>query len=260
VFGTKAWDIPESSRQSKGQALVNIINLEQGEQVRSILPLDGTAKNLIMATAKGNIKKTAVSQFQNLRTNGLIAIKLDKTDSLVSVHATRGDDYVLLLTKNGKAIKFPESNARPMGRATSGVRGIRLENNDEVIGMEVFPAKEPKVEDGRKKVFRHILTVSDKGLGKRTKTDLFPVQKRGGKGVKGAVISTKTGTLASAIMVTNEISQVIMTSKHGQVVRLALKDIPELGRATQGVILMRFAKKDDSVAAVTTLLKNGDEE
>lgn len=260
VFGTKAWDITEGSRQSKGQALVNLINLEQGEQIRSILPLNGEAKHLIMATGKGVVKKTSVSEFTNLRANGLIAIKLDKGDNLVSVHATNGDDFVLMLTKEGKSIKFPEANVRAMGRATTGVRGMKLSAGDEVIGMEVFPAKEPKVEDGRKRVFKHILTISGNGLGKRTRVDLFPTQKRGGSGVKAATISNKTGALASANMVTNNISQVMITSKLGQVVRLALKDIPELGRATQGVILMRFAKAGDSVAAVTTLTKSGGEE
>ncbi len=260
VFGTKAWDITEGSRQSKGQALVNLINLEQGEQIRSILPLNGTAKHLIMATAKGIVKKTSVSEFTNLRANGLIAIKLDKTDQLVTVHATSGDDFVLMLTKLGKSIKFPEANVRSMGRATTGVRGMKLGAGDQVIGMEVFPAKEAKVEDGRRKIFRHILTISDNGLGKRTRVDLFPTQKRGGSGVKAVTISAKTGQLASANMVTNEISQVIMTSKHGQVVRIPLKDIPELGRATQGVILMRFAKSGDHIAAVATLIKSGGEE
>jgi len=260
VFGTKAWDIAEGTRQSKGQALVNLINLDQGEEIKSILPLNGEAKHLIMATAKGVVKKTNVSEFTNLRANGLIAIKLDKSDTLVSVHATSGDDFVLMLTKNGKSIKFPEGNVRSMGRATTGVRGMRLASDDLLIGMEVFPAKEPKVEDGRKKVFKHILTISNNGLGKRTKVDLFPTQKRGGSGVKAVTISAKTGPLASANMVTNSISQIIITSKHGQVVKLALKDVPELGRATQGVILMRFAKKGDSVAAVTTLTKSGGDE
>jgi DNA gyrase subunit A len=251
VFGTKAWDIAEGTRQSKGQALVNLINLDQGEQIKSILPLNGTAKHLIMATAKGIVKKTSVSEFMNLRANGLIAIKLDKNDQLVRVHATNGEDFVLILTKNGKSIKFPEGNVRSMGRATTGVRGIKLTADDSVIGMEVF---------GKEEDVKHILTISDNGLGKKTKVDLFPTQKRGGSGVKAVTISAKTGTLASAIMITSEISQVIVTSKYGQVVKVALKDIPELGRATQGVILMRFAKKGDSVAAVTTLTKSGEDE
>lgn len=251
VFGTKAWDISEGSRQSKGQALVNLVNLEQGEAIRSMIALDGAGKHLIMATSKGVIKKTPVSDFANLRANGLIAIKLDKDDQLISVHATSGDDFILMLTRNGKAIKFPEENVRAMGRATTGVRGMRLGGDDAVIGMEVFP----KAKDGK-----FILTIAENGIGKKTKVELFPTQKRGGSGVKGITISTKTGKLASAIMVTPEISQVIVTSRNGQVVKLALKDIPELGRATQGVILMRFAKAGDKVAAVTTLVTGGGEE
>ncbi len=262
VFGTKAWDIPETGRLAKGQSLVNIINLEQGEEIKSILPVDGNglSTHLIMASSKGNIKKTKLKEFSNLRASGLIAIKLDKEDRLVSVHATTGEDYILLLTKEGKAIKFNEKDVRPMGRATTGVRGIRLGENDELIGMEVFPKKEPVVEDKRKKVFRHVLTISQKGLGKRTAVSLFPTQRRGGKGVKASVVSPKTGPLTSAIMVTNDISQVILTSKYGQVVKLTLRDIPQLGRATQGVILMRFTDKTDSVAAVTALQKTIEEE
>jgi len=256
VYGTKAWEIQETSRQSKGQALVNILNLEQGEQIRSILPTnERKAANLIMSTAKGTVKKTSFDQFKNLRSSGLIAIKLEQGDSLVSVKQTTGSDHILLLTKMGKAIRFPEENVRPLGRATTGVRGIRIEKNDEVIDMEVFPRKEDIPTDKRKKVFRDILTISENGIGKRTAIHLFPVQKRGGKGIKAAIVNQKTGQLASSIMVDEKIEQVAITSKFGQVIKLPLKNIPQLGRLTQGVILMRFAKKDDRVAAVTCLEK-----
>lgn len=262
VFGIKAWEIPESSRQAKGQALVNLLNLEQGEEIRSILPMakDSGIKNLIMATRTGLIKKTEIKEFENLRASGLIAIKLRDDDQLVSVHPTTGDDHIILLTSDAKSIRFPEANVRPMGRATTGVTGIRLEKDDELIGMEVFPAKENIPADKRKKVFRDILTIAGKGLGKRTPIHLFPIQKRAGKGVKAAVVTEKTGNLKTAIMVTQKIEQVIITSKMGQVIKLPLKNIPELGRATQGVILMRFADKGDSVAAAATLEKGGDEE
>lgn len=262
VFGTKAWEIPESSRQAKGQALVNFLNLDQTEEIMSVLPLKtgGEVKHLIMATSSGMIKKTALSQFQNLRSSGLIAIKLKKTDSLVSVHPTHGEDHVLLLTKNGKSIRFPEVNVRPMGRATTGVTGIKLEKGDEVIGMEVFPGKEKKPADKRRKFFRDILTIAEHGLGKRTPIHLFPVQKRAGKGVKAAVVNPKTGTLRAAIMVTESVDQLVITSKGGQVIKLPLKNIPRLGRATQGVILMRFADKKDSVAAAACLEKDTEEE
>ena len=272
VFGTKAWEIPETSRQAKGQALVNLLNLEQGEEIRSVLPLskDSGIKNLtrartgqatlIMATKNGVIKKTNLSEFENLRASGLIAIKLRADDSLISVHPTGGEEHIILLTRNAKSIRFPEANVRPMGRATTGVTGIKLEKDDELIGMEVFPGKEKKIEDKRKKVFRDILTIAERGLGKRTPIHLFPVQKRAGKGVKAAVVSTKTGLLKTAEMVTPNIDQVIITSKMGQVIKLPLKNIPQLGRATQGVILMRFADKSDSVAAAAVLEKSIEEE
>jgi DNA gyrase subunit A len=262
VFGIKAWEIPESSRQAKGQALVNLLNLEQGEEIRSILPLskDSGVKNLIMATKAGIIKKTQISEFENLRASGLIAIKLKDNDMLISVHPTTGDDHIIRLTKDAKSINFPEANVRTMGRATTGVTGIKLEKTDELIGMEVFPAKENIPTDKRKKFFRDILTIADKGLGKRTPVHFFPVQKRAGKGVKAAVVTDKTGNLRTAIMVTQNIEQVVITSKMGQVIKLPLKNIPQLGRATQGVILMRFADKGDSVAAAAVLEKSGNDE
>jgi DNA gyrase subunit A len=146
-----------------------------------------------------------------------------------------------------------------MGRATTGVTGMKLEGTDEIIGMEVFPAKDEIPTDKRKRFFRDILTISEKGLGKRTPIHLFPTQKRAGKGVRAAVVSEKTGYLRTAVMVTQNTDQIIITSKIGQVIKLPLKNIPQLGRATQGVILMRFADKEDSVAAAAVLEKSGDE-
>lgn len=261
VFKTRAWEIPESGRQARGQALVNFLNLEQGEEIRSILPLSPNSgiKNLVMATKSGLVKKTNLSEFENLRASGLIAIRLRGEDQLVSVHPTSGEDHLILLTKRGKAIRFPEANVRPMGRATTGVTGIKLEKGDELIGMDVFPAKEEVPDDKRKKYFRDILTIAEHGLGKRTPIHLFPVQKRAGKGVKAAVVNPKTGSLKTAIMVTQNIDQVIITSKMGQVIKLPLKNIPQLGRATQGVILMRFTNKGDSVAAAAVLEKASEE-
>jgi len=227
-----------------------------------VLPLskDSGIKNLVMSTKNGVIKKTNISEFENLRASGLIAIKLRADDQLISVHPTGGEDHIILLTKKAKSIRFPEANVRPMGRATTGVTGIKLEKDDELIGMEVFPGKEKKIEDKRKKVFRDILTIAERGLGKRTPIHLFPVQKRAGKGVKAAVVSAKTGLLKTAEMVTPNIDQIIITSKMGQVIKLPLKNIPQLGRATQGVILMRFADKSDSVAAAAVLEKSLEEE
>lgn len=254
VYGTKAWEIAETSRQAKGQALVNIINLEQGELVMSIVAMgEETANHLIMATQKGIVKKTSFSEFENLRSNGLIAIKLSDGDCLVKVSPTGGNDHVMLFTQEGKAIRFSEKNVRPMGRATTGVKGIRLGKNDAVIGMEVFKANQAKPDDKRKKFFRDILTLTEKGIGKRTKISLFPLQRRAGKGVKAALVNERTGRLAAASMVTHKTEQVVITSAKGQIIKLAAKNIPQMGRATQGVILMRFANKSDTVAAVTSL-------
>lgn len=262
VFRTKAWEIPESSRQAKGQALVNFLNLEQGENIQSILTLGGEQdpKNIILATKLGGVKKTSLDQFVNLRASGLIAIKLQNDDSLVAARLTFGDDHIILLTKNGMAIKFPEANARPMGRATTGVSGIKIKAGDEVIGMDVFPSKEEIPADKRKKFFRDILTVSERGMGKRTSVNLFPVQKRAGTGVRAVVVTGKTGELRAAMMVTEKIDQLVITSRGGQVIKLPVRNIPQLGRATQGVILMRFADKADSVAAAAVLEKTLEEE
>lgn len=252
VFGANAWDIPEATRQSKGQALVNFVNMDQGEQIRSVVPMkEAEVKHFIMATAKGVVKKTELKEFKNLRSNGLIAINLAKDDKLVSVQPTHGNDNILLITKEGKSIRFPEGNVRAMGRATSGVKGITLSPTDEVIAMNVFESDEG----------RDMLTITENGIGKRTATRLFPVQKRGGKGVKAAVVSAKTGNLASAIMITEDVNQVVMTSRKGQIIKLPIKNIPQMGRSTQGVILMRFGTKDDQVAAVTAMNEaHGDEE
>ncbi len=255
VYGTKAWEIPETSRQSKGQALVNIIDLDQNELVMSLVTVNGDpgSNNLIMCTSRGVVKKTSMKQFTNLRSNGLIAIRLAEGDSLVRVAASSGDDHVMLFSAEGKTIRFPEKNVRNMGRATTGVKGIDLSQTDRVISMEVFPEKIKKPNDKRKKYFRDILTLSEKGYGKRTKVELFPVQKRAGKGVRAATVNQKTGKVAAVTLVTQKSEQVVITSTHGQIIKLPVRNIPQMGRATQGVILMRFAKKDDKVAAITTL-------
>jgi len=260
VYGTKAWEIQESSRQSKGQAIVNLINIEQGENVKSVLPMPDKGQNLIMCTEHGVIKKTPISEYTNIRSSGLIAIKLASDDCLMRVHATSGEDHILMVTKKGKAIRFPETDTRPMGRSTTGVTGIKLDSGDGVIGMEVFSKTEPSDKEGRKKMFREVMTISDNGLGKRTAVRFFPVQKRAGKGVKVATVSAKTGDLAAECYITQETDQIIITSKSGIVIKLPLKDIPSMGRATQGVILMRFGKAGDGVAAIAPLDKGGDEE
>lgn len=262
VFGIRVWEIPESSRIAKGQAAVNLINTEQEERIEAVLALGGkdNAKFLALTTTNGIIKRTRLEKFKNLKNKGLIAIKLEKSDSLAWVKPTDGESHIILVTKKGKCIRFSEEDARPLGRPTRGVRGITLGSGDEVIGMEVVPAKPQEVKDKRRKMFRNIFVVTERGLGKRTPIQLFPIQKRAGAGVKVAELNEKTGDVAAALLATQEVEQVIITSRTGQIIKLPIKNIPQLGRATQGVILMRFTNRSDGVAAVTTLEKDGEEE
>ncbi len=252
VFKLKVYEIPQGSRQAKGQAIINLINIESDETIQSVinLPKDQMDKGyLLMVTRQGTIKKTATAEFANVRSNGIIALKLDQGDQLVWVKQTSGSDQIALVSNGAQAINFKEKDARPLGRAARGVRGINLKKDDFVVGMAVFKPERSK-DHSKRKFFNDLLIVTEKGLGKRTSIGDFPVQKRGGKGVRVAKISDKTGKIVSANMVIESMETVILTSKKAQVIKLPLKNIKRLGRATQGVILMRFAKPGDSVAAV----------
>ncbi len=260
VFSIPAWEIPEGTRTSKGQAAINLINIDQGEEIQAVLNLKEASlrkkfKYLFMTTKKGIIKKTTLEKFANIRSSGLIAIKLRRGDELCWVKPTTGSDHLLLVTYFGKSIHFNENDTRPMGRDTMGVRGIRLKSGDSVVGMEVFSAKPKKPADRRKKFFRDILVIMENGLGKRTAIKEYPLQKRGGIGVKAADVTKKTGKIIVSRLVNQGVKEIILTSKKAQVIKLPLKNIPRIGRATQGVILMRFSKKGDSVAAMTCLEK-----
>lgn len=256
VFQVRVWNLPEGSRTAKGQAVINLINIEQGEKVQSVLTTskDSLKKYLVLATKNGVVKKTALSNFANIRTSGIIAIKLSKGDELCWAKTTSGNDHVFLATHKGLSIRFLEKDIRATGRDTMGVRGIRLRKGDYVVGMETFPAKFRPPRDKRKKYFKEILMVAENGIGKRTEISQFPVQKRGGKGVKIANISAKTGNVVCGQMVDEKVEEIILTTKKAQVIKLPLKNIPTLKRATQGVRLMRVAK-DDKVAAVACLEK-----
>ncbi len=261
VFSARAWEIAEGNRQSKGQAVINLINIEQGEEIQSILniPTNGTKdhpyKYLIMASRKGKIKKTNLRHFQKIRNSGLIAIRLTKDDSLCWVKQSRGDDQVLLVSNFGKSIRFAEEDIRSMGRDSQGVKGITLKENDFVVGMDVFLKRAVVPADKRKQTFRDVLILTNKGMGKRTDVMQYPLQKRGGIGVKAANLTEKTGKIVFAKLVTENMEQVILTSKKGQVINLPIKNIPRLKRSTQGVIIMRFSKANDSVACSTCLKK-----
>jgi len=255
VFKLKVYELPQSSRQAKGQAIVNLINISSEEKIQSVLniPKDKTDKGyLLMVTRNGTIKKTLLSLYANIRSSGIIAIKLDSEDELVWVKQTSGRDEIMLVSHLGQSIRFKETDARPMGRSARGVRGINLKKTDFVVGMAVYNPQRTR-RKGRRKFFHDILVVMEKGLGKRTSINEFPMQKRGGKGVKAAQLADKTGKIIAARLITEQVEQIILTSKKAQVIKLPLRNIKRIGRSTQGVILMRFAKTGDSVAAVALL-------
>lgn len=247
VFKTKVWEINESSRQSKGQAIVNLINILQGETIQIVLPLNksGDNKFIILATKNGVIKKTAVERFKNIRQNGLAAIKLDSGDELISAAISNGNNQIFMVTKNGKCIRFAEGDTRPMGRHTRGVRGILLKDGDFLVSLNLIPRSPDKN--------CHLLAVTENGVGKRTSVYLYPLQKRGGVGVKVANITNKTGKIAAANVVSEKHDQVILVSKKAVTIKLPLKNIPVLNRNTKGVILMRFKTGEDKVNAMTIL-------
>ncbi len=251
VFKTKVWEIAESGRQAKGQAVVNLIQIQQGETVQTILPLskESDIKYVILATRSGTIKKTALDQFANIRQTGIAAIKLDPNDELMWAKGTSGQDEIFLVTEDGKSIRFKEADARAMGRHTQGVRGILLKNSDKLISLDVIPSASSQ----DKSDFRDLLVVTENGIGKRTSAYEYPMQKRGGVGVKVANLGPKTGKIAAGAVVTPQDTQIILTSKKAVSIKLPLSTIPKLGRNTKGVILIRFKTKDDKVNAMTVL-------
>lgn len=263
VYQKKVYEIPEFGRTAKGQPVINLINIEQGELVTSILTKtkEGVLgedvkqeqemeseqsgkkyKHLFMATRKGTVKKTGLADFENIKNNGLIAIKLDQDDELAWVKPTTGNCEILLITKNAKSIHFHEKDVRPTGRATMGVKGINMKTKgDEVIAMDVIRKKED-----------FMLTISENGFGKITKLEQFPLQRRGGGGVFAARTNDKTGTLASARILDHPDLELLIVSQHGQVVRIPTVQLPERSRQTAGVILMKL-NKGDKVAAIAII-------
>jgi DNA gyrase subunit A len=252
VFKSKVYEIPESSRQAKGTAIVNLINLQQNETVQSLLIVNDVVdaeKYISLATKQGLIKKTAVKLFDNIRQNGIIAISLNSDDELVWGKLTSGDDDILLITFEGKCIRFSEQEVKASNRDTKGVKGITLRKGDYVIGVESI---EKDVDDEK----RMLLVITQKGLGKRTKLSQYPVQKRSGMGVKVSDITKRTGAVAAARTVGPEHEEVVISTKEGITIKLPLtkKSIPVLTRPTQGVILMRL-KATDAVSAVALTFK-----
>jgi DNA gyrase subunit A len=252
VFRIKTYEVPAASLNAKGVAIVNLLQLQPEETVSSVINISKTddAQNLIMCTIRGTVKKTPFEQYKNVRQSGLIAIRLDDGDELKWIRMTTGDNEVVISTAQGQAIRFHESGARPMGRVARGVRGIRLRANDQVIGMDI-------VEKGS-----DIFVISKYGYGKRTSIDQFTPHARGGVGIRSAVVNDKTGELIGVNRLDEGDSQeVIIISKLGQTIRLGLKNIPALGRATQGVRIMRLNDGDEVVSlALVDKDEDGDDE
>ncbi|MFA6305879.1 MAG: DNA gyrase subunit A [Candidatus Gracilibacteria bacterium] len=245
VFKLPIYELPIGSRTAKGQAIVNLLQLQENEYVTAILNSGEkfTGEDLLIATRNGTVKKTPVADFSNVRKSGLIAIKLRDNDSLEWVKETSKGDEIIIVTKNGKSIRFHEEDARPMGRASIGVRGIKIKTDDEVVEMNVIKDKENS----------KLLVVMENGLGKMTSVKDYRTQTRGGTGVKTANITAKTGKVIGAKILDKDLdADLIIASKVGQIIRLNIKNIPSQGRATQGVYLMRM-HENDKVASISLI-------
>ncbi len=248
VFRLQAYEIPEGSRTSKGQAIVNFLQLAPGEKVSVTLPMDDVegARYFVMVTSRGTIKKSSLEEFANVRRSGLIAITLDEGDSLIWVKPSAGKDDISLVTRDGQSIRFSEDDVRPMGRNAAGVRGIKLHEKDEVVGMDVI---NPVLADKGKLA---LFVVTENGLGKRTDVAEYKTQGRGGSGIRTARVTDKTGCVVGAyISSADDERDIVLISKKGIVVRTPFKNTPLLGRDTQGVRIMRFKEEGDALSTVT---------
>jgi DNA gyrase subunit A len=249
VFKLKTHEIPQVSRTAKGQALINLIQLGSDEKVTAMISLEKDQDDgfLVMATEQGTVKKTALVDFKNVRSSGLVAIKIKDTDALRWVRLSSDTDDMMLITVKGQSIRFTSEQIRPMGRASQGVRGIRLKGDDRVVQMiEVNPGST-----------NSLMILSENGYGKMTSLDQFRDQTRGGSGIKASDVTKKTGELIGALIVSDLTDDLIVISQGGIVIRIEVSAVPSLGRATQGVRIMKL--KDD-MASSMTLFKKIDEE
>ena len=240
VFRKTCYEIPEAGRTAKGTAIVNLLQLDGGEKVTTVIPVkEGARGMLVMTTRNGVIKKTELGEFENIRASGLIAVTLRGDDELIGVALTDGTKELLLGTRGGMSIRFHESDVRPMGRSAMGVKAMELDEGDEIVSMSV-------VDEGSQ-----VLTISENGYGKRTEVSEYRVQSRGGKGIKAMQLTDKTGRLA-ALMLAHEDEDVMMISDDGTIIRTAVADISTQSRSTQGVRMMRLAEGSRVVAVTAT--------
>ena len=249
VYAIKGYQIPEGSRISKGIPLVNILQFQEDEKLAAITTvksLDDENSYLFFATKNGIVKRTVVSQFKNIRQSGIIAINLAENDELLSVELTDGNREIVLGCSNGKAIRFNESDVRPIGRSAAGVRGITIPEDESVVGMAVVTDEK-----------NEILVVTEKGFGKRSLIDDYRIQIRGGMGVKTVNVTEKNGRLNTLTSV-SENNDLIITTTRGVVIRMHVSDISQTGRNTQGVILMKL-KDDNKIATIAVVDRQDDE-
>ncbi len=247
VYQMKMYDIPEGRRATRGKSIMNFLQISDKERVTSILPVPKgnqiTGQSLFFVTKRGTIKKVSADSFNNVRRSGLLAINLNDGDTLLGTMMTKPTDTVVLVTADGQSIRFAATDVRDMGRAAAGVRGIDLDKNDTVVGLGVV---DPDMKNPT------LMVMSDHGYGKRTPIDEYKIQKRGGSGIKTANVTDKTGAIVGANIVTDDHSELIAISAKSQVIRTETDSIPVLGRATQGVRVMKL-REGDSLASVTVM-------
>ena len=245
VYSIKGYEIPEAQRQARGRAIVNLLQIGQEEKINAVIPLKAETDGYIaMATAQGLIKKTALSEFANIRKVGKIAIKLNEGDELISVQFTTGDDELIIASREGKCIRFSEKDVRAMGRDTQGVRAMNLGEDDRLVDMLVVREN------------CEILTLTSRGYGKRSDVEDYRLQGRAGKGIKAGVFNEKTGHLVN-LKIVGEDEDIMIISNNGTIIRMHVTDISKIGRNTQGVRVMRL--KDSEVATVTVAPREEDE-
>jgi DNA gyrase subunit A len=246
-FSLRIYEIPEASRQAKGTAIVNLLFITGEEKITAVIPVREFEEEqyLVTATQKGIVKKTSLPAYDTSRKDGIIALTLDDDDELIGVKLTSGEDDVILATKQGLAIRFSEKDVRSMGRTARGVKGITLQKGDYVIGMDICRDEAT------------LLAVTEKGYGKRTVLTEFRTQRRGGKGVIGMNLTPKTGALVG-IRIVDEEDEIMLITLEGIMIRISVADISVMGRATQGVRVMRMSE-DDNFVALARVVKNEDE-
>lgn len=250
VFQLRVYELPDTSRTAKGEHIINLINIEQRERVTAVVSVPkGVSRDfMIVATKKGEVKKTVMSEFEVVRRNGLIAMDLEDDDELIGARLARSGDDVLMITANGQAIRFTVAELRSASRTSGGVRGIRLNEGDTVVSLNLTP------------VGGELLVVTEKGYGKRTPIDEYPKHNRGGSGVLTARLNDKTGKIAAARVITEHDSDLMLVSAAGVVIRMDVSVIRVLGRTTQGTLVQNLAEGDTVVSVSTTNGKKVDEE